>query len=262
MIKIDNISKKFIIKNNTIHALKGIDLLIEEGDCFAIVGESGSGKTTLANIILGIYKQDEGRLWFNEQEIKKYRSLKERKLIQFVQQNPTSTLNPKKTIRDTLALPLKIHNIVKKPDLDNRIKELLSYVGLDSEVMIRYPDTLSGGQKQRVAIARALASEPKVLILDEPTSALDVIVQAKVLNLLLDIKKKFNLTYVFITHDLSVVRNIANKLIVMNRGEIEENGETKEVFNNPKSQYTKELINAIPTVLESEDRLKPKLSSL
>jgi|TARA_B110000438_G_scaffold253759_1_gene259577 ABC-type oligopeptide transport system ATPase subunit len=262
MIKIDNISKKFIIKNNTIHALKGIDLLIEEGDCFAIVGESGSGKTTLANIILGIYKQDEGRLWFNEQEIKKYRSLKERKLIQFVQQNPTSTLNPKKTIRDTLALPLKIHNIVKKPDLDNRIKELLSYVGLDSEFMIRYPDTLSGGQKQRVAIARALASEPKVLILDEPTSALDVIVQAKVLNLLLDIKKKFNLTYVFITHDLSVVRNIANKLIVMNRGEIEENGETKEVFNNPKSQYTKELINAIPTVLESEDRLKPKLSSL
>ena len=262
MIKIDNISKKFIIKNNTIHALKGIDLLIEEGECFAIVGESGSGKTTLANIILGIYKQDEGRLWFNEQEIKKYRSLKERKLIQFVQQNPTSTLNPKKTIRDTLALPLKIHNIVKKPDLDNRIKELLSYVGLDSEFMIRYPDTLSGGQKQRVAIARALASEPKVLILDEPTSALDVIVQAKVLNLLLDIKKKFNLTYVFITHDLSVVRNIANKLIVMNRGEIEENGETKEVFNNPKSQYTKELINAIPTVLESEDRLKPKLSSL
>ena len=262
MIKIDNISKKFIIKNNTIHALKGIDLLIEEGDCFAIVGESGSGKTTLANIILGIYKQDEGRLWFNEQEIKKYRSLKERKLIQFVQQNPTSTLNPKKTIRDTLALPLKIHNIVKKPDLDNRIKELLSYVGLDSEVMIRYPDTLSGGQKQRVAIARALASEPKVLILDEPTSALDVIVQAKVLNLLLDIKKTFNLTYVFITHDLRFVRNIANKLIVMNKGEIEENGETKEVFNNPKSQYTKELINAIPTVLESEDRLKPKLSSL
>ena len=125
--------------------------------------------------------------------------------------------------------------------------------------MIRYPDTLSGGQKQRVAIARALASEPKVLILDEPTSALDVIVQAKVLNLLLDIKNKFNLTYVFITHDLSVVRNIANKLVVMNRGKIEEYGETKDVFSNPQSQYTKELINAIPTVLESEDKLKPKL---
>jgi len=259
MIKIDNISKKFIIKNNVIHALQNINLLIEERDCYAIVGESGSGKTTLANIILGIYKQDQGKILFHGEEIKKYRTIKERKLIQFVQQNPTSTLNPKKTIRDTLALPLKIHNIVKKKDLDRKIKELLSYVGLDSEFMIRYPDTLSGGQKQRVAIARALASEPKVLILDEPTSALDVIVQAKVLNLLLDIKNKFNLTYVFITHDLSVVRNIANKLVVMNRGKIEEYGETKDVFNNPQSQYTKELINAIPTVLESEDKLKPKL---
>jgi ABC-type glutathione transport system ATPase component len=259
MIKIDNISKKFIIKNNVIHALQNINLLIEEKDCYAIVGESGSGKTTLANIILGIYKQDQGKILFHGKEIKKYRTIKERKLIQFVQQNPTSTLNPKKTIRDTLALPLKIHNIVKKKNLDSKIKELLSYVGLDSEFMIRYPDTLSGGQKQRVAIARALASEPKVLILDEPTSALDVIVQAKVLNLLLDIKNKFNLTYVFITHDLSVVRNIANKLVVMNRGKIEEYGETKDVFNNPQSQYTKELINAIPTVLESEDKLKPKL---
>ena len=259
MIKIDNISKKFIIKNNVIHALQNINLLIEERDCYAIVGESGSGKTTLANIILGIYKQDQGKILFHGKEIKKYRTIKERKLIQFVQQNPTSTLNPKKTIRDTLALPLKIHNIVKKKNLDSKIKELLSYVGLDSEFMIRYPDTLSGGQKQRVAIARALASEPKVLILDEPTSALDVIVQAKVLNLLLDIKNKFNLTYVFITHDLSVVRNIANKLVVMNRGKIEEYGETKDVFSNPQSQYTKELINAIPTVLESEDKLKPKL---
>ena len=259
MIKIDNISKKFIIKNNVIHALQNINLLIEEKDCYAIVGESGSGKTTLANIILGIYKQDQGKILFHGKEIKKYRTIKERKLIQFVQQNPTSTLNPKKTIRDTLALPLKIHNIVKKKNLDSKIKELLSYVGLDSEFMIRYPDTLSGGQKQRVAIARALASEPKVLILDEPTSALDVIVQAKVLNLLLDIKNKFNLTYVFITHDLSVVRNIANKLVVMNRGKIEEYGETKDVFSNPQSQYTKELINAIPTVLESEDKLKPKL---
>ena len=124
--------------------------------------------------------------------------------------------------------------------------------------MVRYPDTLSGGQKQRVAIARALASEPRVLILDEPTSALDVIVQSKVLNLLLKIKEEFNLTYIFITHDLSVVRNIANKVIVMNKGKIEESGNTKDVFLNPKSNYTKELIKAIPTVLEKEDELKPK----
>ena len=207
--------------------------------------------------ILGIYKQDKGRLLFDDKELKKQRNIKERKLIQYVQQNPMSTLNPKKTIRSTLALPLRIHNIVKESEIDSRIIELLSYVGLESEFMTRYPDTLSGGQKQRVAIARALASEPKVLILDEPTSALDVIVQSKVLNLLLKIKKKFNLTYVFITHDLSVVRNIANKVVVMNKGRIEEKGETKTVFNFPESQYTKELINAIPTVLDSEDKLKP-----
>ena len=123
--------------------------------------------------------------------------------------------------------------------------------------MLFRSDTLSGGQKQRVAIARALATEPKVLILDEPTSALDVIVQSKVLNLLLDIKKKFDLTYIFITHDLSVVKNIANKVVVMNKGKIEETGETIEIFQNPKSEYTKTLIRAIPTVTDEEDATKP-----
>ena len=260
MIRIDNISKRFFIKNNIVQALDSINLTIEANDCCAIVGESGSGKTTLANIILGIYTQDKGRLLFDDKELQKNRNIKQRKLIQYVQQNPMSTLNPKKTIRSTLALPLQIHNIVKDKEIDSRVTELLSYVGLGSEYMTRYPDTLSGGQKQRVAIARALASEPKVLILDEPTSALDVIVQSKVLNLLLKIKKKFNLTYVFITHDLSVVRNIANKVVVMNKGKIEEKGETKSVFHFPKSQYTKELINAIPTVLESEDKLKPDMN--
>ena len=258
MIKISNISKKFLIKNNIVEALKSINLIIEEKDCFAIVGESGSGKTTLANIMLGIYQQDEGDILFEKKQLYRKRSLYQRKLIQYVQQNPMSTLNPKKTILKTISLPLKIHNIVNKNQINERVKKLLSYVGLDPEFMVRYPDTLSGGQKQRVAIARALASEPRVLILDEPTSALDVIVQSKVLNLLLKIKEEFNLTYIFITHDLSVVRNIANKVIVMNKGKIEESGNTKDVFLNPKSNYTKELIKAIPTVLEKEDALKPK----
>ena len=169
-----------------------------------------------------------------------------------------STLNPKKTILNTISLPLKIHNIVNNNQIIERVSKLLSYVGLEPEFMVRYPDTLSGGQKQRVAIARALAAEPQVLILDEPTSALDVIVQSKVLNLLLKIKKEFNLTYIFITHDLSVVRNIANKVVVMNKGKIEEYGATKNVFLNPSSEYTKELIKAIPTVLDKEDELKPK----
>ena len=258
MIEINNIAKKFIIKNIVVEALQDINLIIEEKDCFAIVGESGSGKTTLANIMLGIYQQDEGNILFEKKQLYRKRSLYQRKLIQYVQQNPMSTLNPKKTILQTISLPLKIHNIVKKNQINERVKKLLSYVGLDPEFMVRYPDTLSGGQKQRVAIARALASEPRVLILDEPTSALDVIVQSKVLNLLLKIKEEFNLTFIFITHDLSVVRNIANKVIVMNKGKIEESGNTKDVFLNPKSNYTKELIKAIPTVLEKEDALKPK----
>ena len=258
MIEIKNIAKKFIIKNIVVEALQNINLIIEEKDCFAIVGESGSGKTTLANIMLGIYQQDEGDILFEKKKLYRKRSLYQRKLIQYVQQNPMSTLNPKKTILKTISLPLKIHNIVNKNQINERVKKLLSYVGLDPEFMVRYPDTLSGGQKQRVAIARALASEPRVLILDEPTSALDVIVQSKVLNLLLKIKEEFNLTYIFITHDLSVVRNIANKVIVMNKGKIEESGNTKDVFLNPKSNYTKELNKAIPTVLEKEDALKPK----
>ena len=258
MIEIKNIAKRFIIKNIVVEALQDINLIIEEKDCFAIVGESGSGKTTLANIMLGIYQQDEGNILFEKKQLYRKRSLYQRKLIQYVQQNPMSTLNPKKTILNTISLPLKIHNIVKKNQINERVKKLLSYVGLDPEFMVRYPDTLSGGQKQRVAIARALASEPRVLILDEPTSALDVIVQSKVLNLLLKIKEEFNLTFIFITHDLSVVRNIANKVIVMNKGKIEESGNTKDVFLNPKSNYTKELIKAIPTVLEKEDALKPK----
>jgi len=221
MIEINNIAKKFIIKNIVVEALQDINLIIEEKDCFAIVGESGSGKTTLANIMLGIYQQDEGYILFEKKQLHRKRSLYQRKLIQYVQQNPMSTLNPKKTILNTISLPLKIHNIVNKNQINERVKKLLSYVGLDPEFMVRYPDTLSGGQKQRVAIARALASEPRVLILDEPTYALDVIVQSKVLNLLLKIKEEFNLTYIFITHDLSVVRNIANKVIVMNKGKIE-----------------------------------------
>ena len=258
MINIKNISKKFFVKKTTVQALKNINMIIEKNDCFAIVGESGSGKTTLANIILGIYQQNEGEVWFEKNQLHAKRNLRQRKLIQYVQQNPMSTLNPKKTILNTISLPLKIHNIVNNNQIIERVSKLLSYVGLEPEFMVRYPDTLSGGQKQRVAIARALAAEPQVLILDEPTSALDVIVQSKVLNLLLKIKKEFNLTYIFITHDLSVVRNIANKVVVMNKGKIEEYGATKNVFLNPSSEYTKELIKAIPTVLDKEDELKPK----
>ena len=236
MIKIKNISKKFLVKKNIVQALDNVSLEIEENDCFAIVGESGSGKTTLANIILGIYNYDKGEIWLDNNKLLSKRNLALRKLIQFVQQNPMSTLNPKKTIFKSISLPLKIHKIVNNDMIIERVETLLSYVGLGTEFMYRYPDTLSGGQKQRVAIARALASEPKVLILDEPTSALDVIVQSKVLNLLLDIKEKLNLTYIFITHDIGQAKRLSDDIVFIHKGKLAEYTKKDIFFKSPKSR--------------------------
>ena len=230
MIEINNISKKFIIKNIVVEALQDINLIIEEKDCFAIVGESGSGKTTLANIMLGIYQQDEGDILFEKKQLHRKRSLYQRKLIQYVQQNPMSTLNPKKTILNTISLPLKIHNIVNKNQINERVKKLLSYVGLDPEFMVRYPDTLSGGQKQRVAIARALASEPRVLILDEPTSALDLKYQVQILNILKRLNEEKNITVIMAMHDLNLASRYCQRLILLQDGAIVQDGTPEEVL--------------------------------
>ena len=164
-------------------------------------------------------------------------------------------LYPHMNVYENMSFGLKIEK-KSKEEIQKKVSQAAKILKIE-ELLERRPKQLSGGQKQRVAIARALASEPKVLILDEPTSALDVIVQSKVLNLLLEIKKKFNLTYIFITHDLSVVKNIANKVLVMNKGKIDEFGTTMEVFSSPKSSYTKTLIRAIPTVTDEEDAIKP-----
>jgi len=206
MIKISNISKKFFIKNTIVKALQDINLIIEEKDCFAIVGESGSGKTTLANIILGIYQQDNGDIWFEKNQLHRKRSLYQRKLIQYVQQNPMSTLNPKKTILNTISLPLKIHNVVNKNQITERVKKLLSYVGLEPEFMVRYPDTLSGGQKQRVAIARAVINEPQLILADEPTGSLDQSTSKEIFNLFLKFKSQ-NRSIIYATHN----RELADK---------------------------------------------------
>ena len=245
MIKIKNLSKKFLIKKNIVQALDNVSLEIEENDCFAIVGESGSGKTTLANIILGIYNYDQGEIWLDNNKLFSKRNLALKKLIQFVQQNPMSTLNPKKTIFKTISLPLKIHKIVSNDMIADRIEKLLSYVGLGAEFMYRYPDTLSGGQKQRVAIARALASEPKILILDEPTSALDVTIQNQIINLLNKLQKQLQLSYIFISHDMTVIKAISDRIIVLKDGLIVEENISSNLFNTPKSEYTKKLISSV-----------------
>ena len=256
LLEIQNLKKIFKVGLSNIVAVDDISFNIAKYDSVSIVGESGSGKTTLANLILGVEKQTSGSIRYNGEEID-FRNKGLRKTIQFVQQNPLSSLNPKKTIYQTLELPLKIHNICQRKEIKNKIIQLLQYVDLDESYLERHPYSLSGGQRQRISVARALACEPEIIIFDEPTSALDVLIQLKILNLLSELKEKLQLTYIFITHDLAVVRNISNKTIVMNKGRIVEMNNTQKVFESPKEEYTKELIRSIPTITEEEEKIKP-----
>ena len=256
LLEIKNLTKNFKVGLSNVVAVDDISFNIAKYDSVSIVGESGSGKTTLANLILGVEKQTSGSIRYNGDEID-FSNKDLRKTIQFVQQNPLSSLNPKKTIYQTLELPLKIHNICQRKEIKNKIIQLLQYVDLDESYLERHPYSLSGGQRQRISVARALACEPEIIIFDEPTSALDVLIQLKILNLLSELKEKLQLTYIFITHDLAVVRNISNKTIVMNKGRIVEMNNTQKVFESPKEEYTKELIRSIPTITEEEEKIKP-----
>jgi len=256
LLEIQNLKKNFKVGLSNVVAVDDISFNIAKYDSVSIVGESGSGKTTLANLILGVEKQTSGSIRYNGDEID-FSNKDLRKTIQFVQQNPLSSLNPKKTIYQTLELPLKIHNICQRKEIKNKIIQLLQYVDLDESYLERHPYSLSGGQRQRISVARALACEPEIIIFDEPTSALDVLIQLKILNLLSELKEKLQLTYIFITHDLAVVRNISNKTIVMNKGRIVEMNNTQKVFESPKEEYTKELIRSIPTITEEEEKIKP-----
>ncbi|MBT3776837.1 MAG: ABC transporter ATP-binding protein [Pelagibacteraceae bacterium] len=256
LLKIQNVKKIFKVGFSNVIAVNDVSFNIEKHDSVSIVGESGSGKTTLANLILGIEEPTAGTILYNDKKIN-FNDKGLRKKIQFVQQNPLSSLNPKKTIYQTLELPLKIHNICPREDVKSKIIELLRYVDLDQSYLERHPYSLSGGQRQRISVARALACEPEIIIFDEPTSALDVLIQLKILNLLAEIKEKLNLTYIFITHDLAVVRNISDKTIVMNKGNIVEMNDTQKVFESPKQEYTKELIRSIPTITDEEEAAKP-----
>lgn len=256
LLEIQNLKKNFKVGLSNVVAVDDISFNIAKYDSVSIVGESGSGKTTLANLILGVEKQTSGSIRYNGNEID-FSNKDLRKTIQFVQQNPLSSLNPKKTIYQTLELPLKIHNICQRKEIKNKIIQLLQYVDLDESYLERHPYSLSGGQRQRISVARALACEPEIIIFDEPTSALDVLIQLKILNLLSELKEKLQLTYIFITHDLAVVRNISNKTIVMNKGRIVEMNNTQKVFESPKEEYTKELIRSIPTITEEEEKIKP-----
>jgi oligopeptide/dipeptide ABC transporter ATP-binding protein len=245
----------------TVRAVLNCSLEIQRGETFCLVGESGSGKTTLARIIADLYRPTEGQTFFDGRELTALpaEAMKEyRKKIQMVFQDPSASLNPRQTIENIVSLPIKIHCSLNRVERRNRVMELLKMVQLPPEIMRRYPHSLSGGQKQRVAIARALSVQPKLVILDEPTSALDVSVQAKVLDLLSSVQQRLNLTYLMITHNLSLVRNLADHIAVMYLGQIVEHATCEAIFESPCHPYTKALLSAIPVVTEAERRLVPE----
>ncbi|MEZ5667174.1 MAG: ATP-binding cassette domain-containing protein [Alphaproteobacteria bacterium] len=260
LFELEAVEKRFRVGGRSVHALAGVSLSIAPGSCHALVGESGSGKTTLGNILLGVYPPSGGTVRFKGAALPARRSLPQRRAIQLVQQNPLSALNPRRSVGASLRLPLDVHGIGTPAERRRRVASLLEEVGLDPALARRSPAALSGGQRQRVAIARALACEPEAIVLDEPTSALDVLVQARILALLADLRRRHGLTYVFITHDLAVVRNVADRVSVLRGGRIVEEAGTADLFAAPRDPYTRELIGSVPVVTKEEAQMRDRIA--
>lgn len=252
--------KSFFRQIGKVHAVEEVDLTVPVGQTVGLVGESGCGKTTLARTLLLLIRPTSGDIIYNGQDLFKLRK-KELKAFRrdtaIVFQDPYSSLDPRMLIADVVGEPLSIHRIVHGEDRDDVVLDLLERVGLKSEHLYRYPHEFSGGQRQRLAIARALAGDPKFILLDEATSALDVSVQAKILNMLNRLKAELGLTYMFISHDLSVVRHLSNRIGVMYLGRMVEFGTREQVFDNPVHPYTKGLMLASPS-LDPDARYRPR----
>ena len=244
----------------TVQALKGIDFAVERGKTLAIVGESGSGKSTLARIIALIDPASGGELKIDGQPVdiaKRRPGTDMRSKVQMVFQSPYASLNPRQKIGDQLAEPLLINTSLSKAERRDKVQKMMEQVGLRPEHYQRYPHMFSGGQRQRIALARAMMLQPKVLVADEPTSALDVSIQAQVLNLFMDLQKEFNTAYVFISHNLAVVRHVADQVLVMYLGRPAEMGPKEDIYEKPLHPYTQALLSATPAI--HPDPLKPKI---
>ena len=267
LLTITDLKKHFVVGHRgivarepiTVKAVDGISFEVREGETFGLVGESGSGKSTVAYTVVGMYQPTAGDIAFRGQSMYgrgRNRRSELRKEIQIVFQDPGSSLNPRRTIKDIVGFPLRLYG--SNVDLQTRTLELLQMVELPADYMHKYPQMLGGGEKQMVAIARALATSPSFVILDEPTSALDVSIQAKIINLLLRLQREFRLSYLFITHDLSLMRNVASRVAIMYLGRICEIADAAEFFRNPYHPYTQMLLSSIPVVSDEEEQLKPK----
>lgn len=245
ILEVKDISKSFAIQRGVFKSYSGklkaldcVSFFLSEFDTLGLVGESGSGKTTLAKIILGLIPADSGQVIFNTEIITNFH-----KDVQIIFQNPYNSLNPKMKILETIGEPLFIHGIVKRSRIKDEVVRLLETVGLTADMIKRYPKEFSGGQRQRIAIARALACRPKLLILDEPISSLDLTVQAQMLSLFKELKTKLSLTYIFISHNLAVIKHIASHVMVMKDGAIVENASLNQIFEHPTHLYTQTLLS-------------------
>lgn len=258
LVKVENLKVHFPVKGGLpftkkkfVKAVDGVSIEIHAGETFGLVGESGCGKSTLGNAILGMQKPTEGRIYFKDQDLnalprKEFKDL--RRGMQMIFQDPFSSLNPRFDVYHIIAEPMQIRGGMTDEEIRARVSELLHLVGLSDDDMPRYPSDFSGGQRQRIGIARAIALNPEFLVCDEPVSALDVSVHAQILNLLMDLQKELGITYLFISHNLAVVKDICSHVAVMYLGSMMETGETQKIFKRPMHPYTRSLLSAVLTV--------------
>lgn len=252
LLRVENLKKYFPIKMgfmkyNYVQAVESVNFSINKGETLGLVGESGCGKTTLGRTILRLYEPTEGQIFYDGKNITKEKMLPYRRKMQIIFQDPSASLDPRMTVGEIVGEAIDIHNLsAGKKDRTDKIRKLLSQVGLNTEHSNRYPHEFSGGQQQRIGIARALAVEPEFIVCDEPVSALDVSIQSQIVNMLEDMQNDLGLTYLFIAHDLSVVRHISNRIGVMYLGNMVELAESNELHKNPLHPYTRTLLSAVP----------------
>ena len=263
LLEVQNLTKYFATPSGQLHAVDGVNFTLEEGKTLGIVGESGCGKSTTGRVILKLIEPSGGKIIFDGEDITKYSRRKMRPLrtrMQMIFQDPFSSLDPRQTVSQLIAEPIIEHKLIRgKAAIEKRTLELMETVGLASRLMNSYPHELDGGRRQRIGIARALAVKPKLIICDEPVSALDVSIQAQILNLLKKLQKDLGLTYIFITHNLAVVKYFSDDIAVMYLGQLVEKASSDDIFASPTHPYTKALLSAIPIPKVTKERVQRRL---
>lgn len=258
ILELEGIMKKFSVekgifrkKVGEIAAVDNVSFTLEKGKVLGLVGESGSGKTTLGKIIVGLYSPDSGKMTFSGKNLLDFSRIQRATNIQMIFQNPFASLNPRLSVhtilREVVKNKLKISGETKKEkEIGEEIENILNTVGLSGDILDSYPHQFSGGQRQRIGLARALLMRPEIIVADEPVSSLDISIQAQILNLFMELKEKFSLSYIFISHDMAVVNFVSDDIMIMQRGRIIEKGETRKIISSPEASYTKELLEAVP----------------